>query len=114
VVATAALNSTLTSQWTGATTMSRTPVPEPRTTALRPLPSGWHIPSYKVLAGSRLAIVGVDADIVGAWRSDHKQKTLGETRRLAAKAAARVWICDSSSHRPAGLALRAPSSSPCA
>jgi len=74
--------------------MSHTPVPEPRTTALPSLPSGWHILSYKVLAGSRLAIVGVDADIVRAWRSDYEQKTLGETRRLAAKAAVRVWICD--------------------
>jgi hypothetical protein len=55
------------------------------------LPEGWHVLSFKVFAGSRLAIVGVNADLHGAWRSDREQKAVGEPWRLAAHATARVW-----------------------
>jgi hypothetical protein len=69
-------------------------IPTPATSAVPSLPDGWHVLDFSVLAGSRLAVIGVNADLRGAWRSDREAKTLGEVRRLAAKATARVWIFD--------------------
>ena len=57
-----------------------------------PLPDGWHILRFAVLAGSRLAVIGANADIHGAWRSDFNQTTVGAALRATAKATARVWI----------------------
>jgi hypothetical protein len=69
-------------------------IPTPVASAVPSLPDGWHVLSFKVLAGSRLAMIGANADVRGAWRSDYEQKTVGEARRLAAKATARVWTFD--------------------
>lgn len=59
-----------------------------------PLPDGWHPLSFKALAGGQLAIVGANADLLSAFRSDREQRTAGEVWRLATKAAARVWTLD--------------------
>jgi hypothetical protein len=66
-------------------------IPSPETSAVPPLPDGWHVLSFKVLAGSRLATVGANADVRGAWRGDYEQRTVGEAERLAANATAKVW-----------------------
>jgi hypothetical protein len=62
--------------------------------AIPPLPDGWYVLRHKVLAGSRLAVVGANADLHAAWRSDHERKTAGETLRLAVQAACRIWTLD--------------------
>jgi hypothetical protein len=41
-----------------------------------------------------LAVLGADADIHTAWRSDVEGRTAGEMRRLAAKATAKVWTIE--------------------
>src|SRR5262245_27039114 len=69
-------------------------IPPPVVTAVPSLPDGWHVLGFKVLAESRLAMIGANADVCGAWRSDYEQITVGEARRLAAKATARVWTFD--------------------
>jgi hypothetical protein len=69
-------------------------IPPPVTSAVPSLPDGWHVLSFKVLAGSRLGTIGANADVRGAWRSDYEQKTVGEAWRLAAKATAKVWTFD--------------------
>jgi hypothetical protein len=68
-------------------------IPTPVTSAMPSLPDGWYV-RFKVLAGSRLATIGVNAGLHGAWRSDLEQNTVGEAWRLAAKAAAGVWTLD--------------------
>lgn len=66
-------------------------LPSPTTLTVPALPESWHVLSFKVLAGSRLAIVGTDADLHAAWRSDRAKNTLGEYWRLAQRAKAKVW-----------------------
>lgn len=66
-------------------------LPSPTTSAVPSLPEGWHVLSFKVLAGPRLAIVGVDADLHAAWQSDRAQKTVGEAWRLAQRSKAKIW-----------------------
>ncbi|HJS45088.1 MAG TPA: hypothetical protein VJ753_01685 [Rhizomicrobium sp.] len=68
--------------------------PDPISSALPALPEGWHILGYETLDGGSLAIVGANKDIHRAWWSDHEGKTVGETRRLAAQATARVWTVE--------------------
>ena len=41
-----------------------------------------------------MAIVGANADLHTAWRSDQAQKTVGETWRLAAQATAKIWTIE--------------------
>jgi hypothetical protein len=67
-------------------------VPLPASVALRSLPEGWHILGFKVLTGSRLAAIGVDADLHRAWRSDREPNGADEAWRVAADATASVWI----------------------
>lgn len=73
--------------------------PPARSSAIPPRPAGWHALGFKVLAGSRLAVVGADADIRRALRSDNEQalrgeNPAGEAWRLAARATARIWVFD--------------------
>ena len=66
-------------------------LPRPTTTVVPALPEGWHVLSFNVLAGSRLAIAGANADLHAAWQSDRAQKTVGEAWRLAQRAKATLW-----------------------
>src|SRR6476469_2677114 len=69
-------------------------LPPPVASALPSVPDGWHVLSFKVLSGSRLAAIGVSADLRAAWRSDREQRTVGEVRRVAADATAKIWTFD--------------------
>ncbi|UPT62523.1 MAG: hypothetical protein M0D54_19565 [Hyphomonadaceae bacterium JAD_PAG50586_4] len=67
-------------------------LPTATTKTLPALPEGWHVLRFKALPGGRLAMLGVNADLYAAWQTDLEQKTVGETRRLATQASARVWM----------------------
>lgn len=70
--------------------MSNTP--SPAISNIPPLPVGWHVLTFKVLSGGRLAIVAANADFHAALRSDHEQKTVGESLRVAANATAKILL----------------------
>lgn len=57
-----------------------------------PLPEGWYVQGFSVLAGARLALVGANANLRAAFQSDRAQKTVGEALRLAGQASGKVWV----------------------
>lgn len=67
-------------------------LPAATTSAIPCLPDGWHLVDVNVLEGGRLALIGADADLHAAWRSDRARLTSRELYRVAAEASARVWI----------------------
>jgi hypothetical protein len=67
-------------------------LPPPTISTVPSLPEGWHVISFKVLAGARLALVGANADLRAAWRSDRAHETVSEAWRLATRATGGVWV----------------------
>lgn len=63
--------------------------PTPITIAIPDLPPGWFALSFTALAYNRLAIVGTDEDIRGAFKEDRVSAW-----QLSRKASAKIWIFD--------------------
>jgi len=68
--------------------------PSANVVALPPLPSGWQVLTYTVLADGALTIVGTDVDFRAELRPDETGGALGDPVRLAATARAKLWIFD--------------------
>ncbi|MEP1230686.1 MAG: hypothetical protein ABJG88_08425 [Litorimonas sp.] len=63
--------------------------PNPVTVSVPDLPVGWFALSYTALAYNRLAIVGTDEDVRGAFKKDRDHAW-----QLSKKASAKIWVFD--------------------
>lgn len=70
------------------------PAPPATSWTLPKLPDGWHLVTYSVLSGGKLAIVGSDADLQYEWRRDVEGRVLGKPSEVAAQATGRIWTFD--------------------